>query len=85
MEGPLEGVPVVIVQEPTDMAGWAGLVGGPCIVSSFDAQGPAAVGVKFGQFGLDVHSDDAEEVDVLAVGWGDVSQDLVGDVAALGA
>jgi hypothetical protein len=38
-----------------------------------------------GQSGVDVDGDDAEEVDVLTVHRGDVGQDRVGDVAALGA
>lgn len=47
------------------------------------AEGSVAVGVEFGQFGVDVDGDDAEVVDVLAVGRGDVGQEVVGDFPAL--
>ena len=36
---------------------------------------------EFGQLGFDVHGDDAEEVDVLAVRRGDVGQELSGMAA----
>jgi hypothetical protein len=49
------------------------------------AEWPATLRVELGEFGFDVHGDDAEEVDVLAVCWGDVGEDLIGHVAALGA
>jgi len=42
------------------------------------AQGPPSGGVELGELGFYVDSADAEEVDVLAVGRGDVGEDLVG-------
>jgi hypothetical protein len=44
-------------------------------------QRPPAGGAEFGQLGFDVHGDDAEEVDVLAVRRGDVGQELSGMAA----
>ena len=41
--------------------------------------------VELGEFGLDVDGDDAEVVDVLGVGRGDVSEDLIGHIASLAA
>lgn len=48
-----------------------------------DTQWPVAGGAERGQFGVDVDFDGADEVDVLAVRWGDVGQQLVVDAVAL--
>jgi hypothetical protein len=54
-------------------------------VRSSRPQWPPSCWVEFGEFGFDVDGDDAEEVDVLAVRWGDVGEDLVGYGPAFGA
>jgi hypothetical protein len=41
--------------------------------------------VELGEFGVDVDGNDAEEVEVLRVGRGDVSEDLIGHIASLDA
>ncbi|MFF4625457.1 hypothetical protein [Nonomuraea jabiensis] len=54
-------------------------------LNSGRAQGAPAASVEFGELGFDVDGDDAEEIDVLAVGRGDVGQQLIRHIPAAGA
>lgn len=56
----------------------------PSGVASPESQWPPSFD-ELGEFGFDVDGDEAEEVDVLAVAWGDEGQQFVGDLAALAA
>jgi len=63
---------------------WVEHEGGAGLGDSGGAQRPPPFD-ELGEFGFDVDTDEAEEVDVLAVAGGDERQQFVGNVAALAA
>ncbi|GAA3263655.1 hypothetical protein [Nonomuraea helvata] len=75
---------IVATGTPAQVAANAEQEGQARVVDSGRTKRPPTLD-ELGEFGFDVHGDEPEEVDVLAVAGGDERQQFVADVAALGA